>query len=213
MKGRVPELLVAHVVLIAGGSGSGKTTLARALAERTAAPILSVDSYYRGYEEIPLPQRKLLNFDAPDAIEHELLRDHLNELRNGREVRVPRYDPAAFARLSESDLQTPGSLVIVEGLFALHWPDVREIAIMGVYLDTRSEACLRRRLERDTHEFGRSLDDALLRYHTHVKPNHERYVAPTKVHADLHLDGTLPVADLVSEVHNRLSFLTMLTNA
>ena len=67
-----------HIIGIAGPSSSGKTELARRLvAELPGTAIVSLDSYYRGRQELPFEEREKLNFDHPDALEWELLQEHL----------------------------------------------------------------------------------------------------------------------------------------
>lgn len=174
-----------RLVLIAGVSGSGKTTLARHLAETTPSALLSIDDYYRGFHDVPLEQRRLLNFDSPDAIEHELLADHLRQLLDGQPIPRPVYDHAAFCRHTETTEIAPAEVIVLEGLFALAWPEVRDLAHLRVYVDTPEQVCFRRRMQRDLEVFHRTSEDALLRYHTHVRPNQERHVVPTRVHANL----------------------------
>ena len=63
-----------QIIGIAGPSSSGKTELARQLVQKLpGTAIVSLDSYYRGMEEIPLEERKKVNFDHPDALDWELL--------------------------------------------------------------------------------------------------------------------------------------------
>lgn len=176
---------MSRLVLIAGVSGSGKTTLARHLSEHLDVAPLSIDDYYRGYHDWPLEQRRLLNFDSPQAIEHELLADHLKALLAGATIARPVYDHAAFVRHERTVPIEPAEIILLEGLFSLAWPEIRDMAALRVYVDTPETVCFRRRIERDLNEFHRTSEDALLRYHTHVRPNQERYVLPTRTHADL----------------------------
>jgi uridine kinase len=51
---------------VAGPSSSGKSELSRQLVQKLpGTSIVSLDSYYRGMEEIPLAQRTKVNFDHP----------------------------------------------------------------------------------------------------------------------------------------------------
>src|SRR5947209_13528430 len=116
----------AHIIGIAGPSSSGKTELARQLALRLpGTPIVSLDSYYRGMEEIPLEERKKVNFDDPDALDWELLHVHLQAMAGGRGFDEPVYSFADYARTSETRPIEPSEFVIVEGLFVLYWPELR----------------------------------------------------------------------------------------
>src|ERR1017187_9073096 len=73
-----------HIIGIAGPSSSGKTELARQLVQRLpGTSIVSLDSYYRGMEDIPLEERKQVNFDHPDSLDWELLHQHLQAMADG----------------------------------------------------------------------------------------------------------------------------------
>ena len=75
----------AHIIGIAGPSSSGKTELAKQLARKLpGTSIVSLDFYYRGMEEIPLEERKKVNFDHPDSLDWELLHHHLQAIAAGR---------------------------------------------------------------------------------------------------------------------------------
>ena len=87
-----------HIIGIAGPSSSGKTELARQLVQKLpGTSIVSLDSYYRGMEEIPLEERKKVNFDHPDSLDWELLHEHLVAISEGRAFDEPVYSAHAGA--------------------------------------------------------------------------------------------------------------------
>src|SRR5579871_2392982 len=105
----------AHIIGVAGPSSSGKSELARQLAERLpGTSIVSLDSYYRGMEEIPLEERKKVNFDHPDSLDWELLHVHLQAIAKGGAFEEPVYSFAACARTAETRRIEPSEFVIVE---------------------------------------------------------------------------------------------------
>src|SRR5579863_9203305 len=117
-----------HIIGIAGPSNSGKTELARQLATKlSGAPVVSLDSYYRGMEEIPLEARKKVNFDRPDSLDWPLLREHLEAVAAGRPFDEPVYSFTDYARTAETKRIEPTDFVIVEGLFVFHWPELRAL--------------------------------------------------------------------------------------
>src|SRR5215468_9189737 len=137
----------AHIIGIAGPSSSGKTELARQLAARMpGTAIASLDSYYRGMEEISLEERKKVNFDHPDSLDWELLHEHLMAIAAGRAFDEPVYSFAGYARTAETRRIEPGPFLIVEGLFVLYWPELRAMLDTKVYVQTRPEVCYQRRL-------------------------------------------------------------------
>ncbi len=83
------------VIGIAGGSGSGKSTVLRRIVEAfgpARIAMLDHDSYYRDLSHLPLEVRMGFNFDHPDALETELMVDHLDALLRGEAVQKPTYD-------------------------------------------------------------------------------------------------------------------------
>ena len=93
----------SHIIGVAGPSSSGKSELARQLVQRLpGTSIVSLDSYYRGMEEIPLEERKKVNFDHPDSLDWELLHEHLLAIAGGRAFDEPVYSFADYARTAET---------------------------------------------------------------------------------------------------------------
>ena len=178
-----------RVIGIGGGTGSGKTTIAEALADRLDATILRIDDYYRPLDHLTFEQRERINFDAPDAIDHELLRGHLSQLLAGEPIDKPRYDFTQHTRSEFGDVIHPKPVIIVEGLFALHWPEINSLYQTTIFVETPREVRFARRLKRDIEERGRDEHDVIFRFDSHVNPMHEMYVQPTSLKADLVVYG------------------------
>jgi uridine kinase len=182
-----------HIIGIAGPSSSGKTELARHLAARIpGTAIVSLDSYYRAMAEIPLERRRKSNFDHPDALEWELLHQHLHALTSGRPFDEPVYSFALHARTPETRRIEPAEFMILEGLFVLYWPELRSVLDTKVYVETDPQVCFRRRLERDVAERGRTPESVCEQYEKTVLPGARRFVFPTKRHADVVVSGEQP---------------------
>jgi uridine kinase len=173
---------------IAGGSGAGKTTLARLLAERFGrVSLLDMDSYYLDRGGVPSNARARINFDEPDAFDIKLLMLHLRDLREGRDIEKPRYSFVDHTRIGSEPI-SPAPLLLVEGLFALWWEDLRELFDLKVYLDAPPDLRKQRRISRDVESRGRTVASVLHQYEMTVLPMHERYVEPTRSYADLVLE-------------------------
>jgi len=182
-----------HIIGIAGPSSSGKTELARHLVARMpGTAIVSLDSYYRAMDEIPFEQRRKSNFDHPDALEWELLHEHLKAMAEGRAFEEPVYSFAAHARTAATRRVEPAGFIILEGLFVLYWPELRAALDTKVYVETDAGVCFRRRLERDVAERGRTPESVREQYEKTVRPGAERFVFPTRRHADLVVSGEEP---------------------
>lgn len=183
--GAAPSLLVG----IAGPSCAGKTELARWLAERLAAPVLNLDHYYIDLADLPLEERARTNFDEPAAVDRDAIVHDVAALRRGEPVVAPLYDFARHARARGGERIVPGGLVVVEGLFALYWPELREQFFVKLFVDAPDSLCLARRLERDVRERGRTPDSVRAQFAATVQPGAERFIRPTRVFADLVLSG------------------------
>lgn len=181
-----PPVLLA----IAGCSGSGKTTLAAELARTLGGVHFHFDNYYRDLSHLPLAERALENFDDPALIESPLLISHVAALARGQAIERPLYDFSTYIRNpGRTESFRPGPFVLVEGLFALHYPELRPLYQMRIYVDTPDELCFERRLRRDMEERGRSAESVRRQYEATVRPASMAWVRPSAVHADLVVDG------------------------
>jgi uridine kinase len=179
-----PRLIVG----VAGGSGSGKTTVVRRIVESLGpdeVTLLDHDRYYRDRNDLRLEERAALNYDHPDALETDLMVRHVQELKAGRPVEVPRYDFARHARLAETDLFAPRRAIIVEGILIFTDPALRKLMDIKVFVDTDSDTRFIRRLVRDVADRGRTMESVIEQYQDTVKPMHLEFVEPSKRYADV----------------------------
>lgn len=183
--------MTPFIIGIAGGSGSGKSTFAEKI--KSAFPnhvsLISCDNYYLPHDELPLEQRAHLNYDAPEALEFDLMVHHLEQLKNGQTALCPVYD---FTRHTRSDRITPiepRPIILIDGILIFHDPDLRECMDLKIYVETDADERILRRARRDMVERGRDLDSVIDQYLSTVKPMHNTYVKPTKIFADIILNG------------------------
>ncbi len=191
-----------RVVGIAGPSGSGKTSLAHALAERSGGIVFALDAYYRDQRG---RSQAAIEVDVPDAIDIELAVAQLRELVAGGIVDQPVYDYATHARTDATRTLAPAPFVFVEGLFALYWTELRTLLDPRVFVALDHHQCLRRRIERDVRERGRTPAEVAAQYEREVRPMYERHVAPTRGHAHLVLDGRDSINQLTERVMDALA--------
>ncbi|MCW5965520.1 MAG: uridine kinase [Bryobacterales bacterium] len=182
------------VIGIAGASGFGKSYLATSVAAALGAPVLSVDSYYRNLAHLPFEERAQQNFDHPDSLDWPLLLEHLQSLSDGHPVAIPEYDFSTHTRKHQTHWLQPGPFLVLEGILALHQPRVRRLLALKVFVDLDAEECLRRRIERDVRERGRTPQCVLDQYHATVLPMFLEFVRPTVSHADLCVRGDASIA-------------------
>lgn len=178
------------MIAIAGPSCAGKTETAKAVAKLLDAHIVSLDSYYRNLDHLTIEERCRFNFDEPAALDHDFLFAQLRSLAAGNVIEVPVYDFTRHTRAKETHRITPAPFLIIEGLFALYWKDVRDLCRTTVYVDAPDDLCLKRRKHRDICERGRTVDSVLKQYDETVRPMAAKYVWPTKALAGLVVSGT-----------------------
>ena len=186
-----------YIIAIAGGSGSGKSTFASSLLNQfpESIALVSCDNYYKAQDHLPLEERRLLNYDAPEALELDLMAHHLQALKQGEAVDCPVYDFALHTRSGKVERIEPRPVIIVDGILILSDPALRELFDLMIYVETDADERILRRARRDMETRGRQIDDIMQQYLSTVKPMHETYVEPSKKHADLILNGGLnPVA-------------------
>jgi uridine kinase len=182
------------MLAVAGASGSGKTTLAAELARTLGGLHFSLDTYYRDLSHLPVAERAQQNFDDPAMIEVPLLTAHLEALSRGETIERPLYSFAEYIRIpGQTETIRPESVVVVEGLFTLYFPQLRPLYQLSVFVDAADDICFERRLKRDMEERGRSPESVRQQYDATVRPCGLAFVRPLIDFADLIVDGTDPL--------------------
>jgi uridine kinase len=173
---------------VAGGTGSGKTTVAEAILEavgRDRISWLAQDSYYRDVEWESEDQLLRHNFDHPDAIDHELLVQHLQMLKSGQDVEIPIYDFVTHRRTPATITMPARPVILLEGILILASKRLRKLLDFKIFVDTDADVRLIRRVRRDMSERGRDLQDVFRQYSETVRPMHLEFVEPSKRWADV----------------------------
>jgi len=176
------------IIGISGGTGSGKTTV----AQKIIAPVgagnvvyLQQDSYYRNLGDMPIDLRHRVNYDHPDAFDTELLINHLDALRGGESIEQPIYDYPTHSRRAETIHLEPRPVIVVEGILVFVNSQMRGLMDLKIFVDTDADIRFIRRLDRDVHERGRTVESVITQYTTTVRPMHLQFVEPSKRYADI----------------------------
>jgi uridine kinase len=201
------------IIGIAGGTASGKTTVAQKLYQESlkygTVVMLKIDDYYKDLSYLSLEQRKMVNYDHPNAYDTELLLSHLKSLKARQKIQKPAYDFVAHNRSEIVEEIEPANVIIVEGIMLFAIPELREMFNIKIYVDTPDDVRFIRRLKRDTVERGRSVDSVINQYLNTVRPMHQMFVEPSKQFADLIVpeggQNAIAIDVLVTKIANILS--------
>lgn len=177
-----------RIIGIAGGTASGKTTLADVLVTQSGkgnAVIVRLDNYYRHRTDLTLEKRAALNYDHPDAFDVALIIDHLTQLKHGTAIEQPTYDYVNHLRANATIHTHACPVIILEGILTFAIPALLALLDFKIYVDTPADIRVLRRVRRDIEERGRSFASITDQYTNTVRPMHDLFVEPSKVHADI----------------------------
>ena len=175
------------IIGICGGSGSGKTTLLNRLFREFGhlnPSVFSMDNYYLNIEKQHIDENGIYNFDLPTALDKEKLTSDLQTLVSGKEIIVKEYHFNSPPDKNVLVTIQPSDLIIVEGLFLFHYPEVREVLDFSIFIKVDSAAQLDRRLYRDQETRGYSREQILYQWNNHVKPCYDNYLLPYEEEAN-----------------------------
>ncbi len=200
------------IIGIAGGTASGKTSVAKKLLEESkkygSVISVKVDDYYKCLDHLSLEDRKKTNFDHPDAYDADLLVSHLKALKEGKKVQKPTYDFTIHTRSSAVEELGPANVIIVEGIMAFVFPELRDLFDIKVFVDTPDDIRFIRRLHRDVAHRGRTIDSVIDQYLSTVRPMHNVFVEPTKKYADIIVptggENSIAIDILATKIHHLL---------
>lgn len=169
------------VVGICGGSGAGKTTLLNRLAETlqgASTAVFSMDNYYLPIEQQAKDANGIVNFDLPSALDQRKLIADLQQLVAGNPIEVREYFFNVQGNKSVLLTIQPSDLIIVEGLFTLHYPEVFKQLDFSIFVDVDHATQLDRRIYRDQETRGYKRTEIIYQWENHVLPCYEQYIEP-----------------------------------
>ena len=181
-----------RLVLIGGGTCSGKTTIAKAIGMRMKdlkTVIISHDNYYKDLSHLEPAARSKVNFDHPSSIDTAFLLSDIRQMLAGEAVNMPDYDFSTHCRIEGKTCVAYADVIILEGIFALYYPELLAMSDLKIYVDTDSDTRLARRMQRDIIDRGRNVESVLDQYLQTVKPSHEAFIEHSKKNADLIIPG------------------------
>jgi len=215
---RVADLIYAErdrvkIVFIAGPSSSGKTSSSLRLAQQLRIlgmkpKVIELDNYFVARERTPLDADGEYDFEALEAMDLELLGNHLNTLLDGGRVELPRYDFRQGRPFFEGNWMQleENNILIMEGIHALDpamVPSVDQNRIFRVYASaltslnvdennniSTTDNRLLRRMVRDYRYRGISPESTILRWPS-VRRGENKYIFPFQENADAQFNSAL----------------------
>ena len=188
------------ILSIAGESASGKTTLVKNTSKaciksdhNNIYTIICCDDYYKdaskelqsagNYEKL---FETGFSFDTPDAIDLDLMKEHLIKLKSGQEIYSPAYNFVTCESKKDMVLKKPAKLILNEGLYVLN-EKVRDIVDVKIYVYTPFEVIKDRWFARAASR-GKTGLAAQMQFHD-VNQTAFRHIRPTMDIADVVING------------------------
>ena len=192
---------------IAGGTGSGKTFIVDNLLSiynSNNINVINLDSYYKDLSHMGYQDRVKQNFDHPDSIDIDLIISHLKQISDGNNIDIPIYDFSNHVRLETTKTISQSNVIIVEGIFALHYMQLRKLYTLNVFIEASEDIRFQRRLSRDTKERGRTIGSIKDQFESTVLPMHEKFIGPSKQFADLIIDGNSNIINIIRSIKEKI---------
>jgi uridine kinase len=206
------KITCPRLVLVSGPSGSGKTTFSKRLAIQMSVNglknvTLSLDNYFLDREETPRDETGEYDFEAPEALDLELLNSQLLDMIAGKEVKIPRFSFKSGKRIGWRKFKLePGQILILEGIHALNpivTPSIPSIMKFEIYVSALSQLNVDdhnripttdtrklRRIVRDNLFRGYGANDTLNRWES-IRRGEDLYIFPYQEEADVMFNSSL----------------------
>lgn len=207
-------------IAISGESASGKSTFVESIRdyisflqefnEENILTVISADNYFNDISE---GIKKFGSFnalidsgynpDAPESFQLELMRKDLQDLKNGKDIKIPKYKVNGTGISVQKAIDKKSSSInLVEGICVLY-DKIHDLFDIKVYIDvdenTRKERYISRAQQRN-----QSIEEVKEQWEI-VNQSAIKYIRPTKKHADIILNGTVDIKLLKAFASDLLS--------
>ena len=166
--------------------------------------ILFQDNYYHDQSAKFDGDGGSVNFDHPSSLDFSLLAEGLRILKQGQPLNIPIYDFVTHSRKKETLLGLPKKVILVDGILILNSEEVRNELDEAIFFDTPEELRFERRLARDVHERGRTPEGVRKQFELQVRPMHNEFVEPSKIHANVLISDLGEYSLALKEYSSRL---------
>lgn len=210
----VQEKKQTFLIGITGESASGKTvfvdnTIKACVKDKTEGiyTVIRCDDYYKdtskelkeagSYEEL---FKTGFSFDTPDAINLDLMKSHLIDLKAGKVIMSPRYDFVTCESDPNGEIKKPAKVILTEGLYVLN-DNVRDVMDVKVYVFTPLEVIKERWYKRAASR-GKTGEAADLQF-ADVNKTAQQYIRPTYPIADAVINGMVS-QEYIQQITDRI---------
>lgn len=214
----VQEKKKTFLIGITGESASGKTvfvdnTIKACVKDKKEGiyTVIRCDDYYKdtskelqeagSYEEL---FKTGFSFDTPNAIDLNLMKQHLAALKEGASITSPRYDFVTCVSDPNGDKKEPAKVILTEGLYVLN-EGVRDIMDVKVYVFTPLEVLKDRWYKRAALR-GKTGAAADLQFQD-VNKTAQQYIRPNYQIADAVINGLVSqeyIQQITDKIFNAL---------
>ncbi|MCI1784637.1 MAG: nucleoside kinase [Bacteroidales bacterium] len=201
------------IIFIAGPSSSGKTSSSLRLALQCKVlglnpKVIELDNYFVDRKHTPKDENGEYDFESLNAMDLKFLNDQLNDLLEGKKVKIPKYDFKTGVRSFEGKTMQldEKDILIMEGIHALDpdmVPEVDNSRIFRVYASaltslnidennniSTSDNRLLRRMVRDNRTRGITPEETINRWHS-VRKGENHNIFPFQENADAPFNSAL----------------------
>ncbi len=221
IKERIDNL---KMIFITGPSSSGKTTTTIKLEEKLKEygykfVALNLDNYFFDLELHPKDEFGDYDFEIPQALDIKLINEHLLQLSEGKEIKVPYYNfKTGKRKLNQSRLKLGGNEILLidslHGLFPAMSKDIPDELKFKLYLEPLlqmkgkdgkfirwTDLRMIRRMLRDSVHRAYNPQQTLEHWH-YVRSSEKRYIIPYNNTADYIINSAMPYE--LAIYHSRL---------
>ncbi|MBO5906728.1 MAG: nucleoside kinase [Clostridia bacterium] len=142
-----------RVILLAGPSGSGKTTSANLISDAIRelgvfSSVISLDDFYKTHSSPDYPKCDdgSHDYECPEALEIDMIRDTLGKIAQGEPFSVPKYDFKTGERVAFTEYPPlENGCVIIEGLHALNpkiYDTLPKDKILKIFISVSTNICI-----------------------------------------------------------------------
>jgi len=182
------------IIGISGCSASGKSFIVKYILDNLGEDIVSVlyqDNYYKKREQQVKDDKGNYNFDLPTSFHIDQLIDDIKKIKNGEVVIRNEYTFNNPDVIPKKIIVKPKPIVLVEGLFLFDNSDLSSLFDKKIFIDSKIDTMIDRRIKRDYKIRGYDKDDVIYKFKNHVIPAYKKYIFPHKDYSDLIVNNNI----------------------